>query len=100
MVKILLLVLLIFTVGGVQAKEPKMVTCHLWKYISIMGVQQCWYRGPNGSSATYFPTPLIPKYEYGSAFRQCPKSFECVYKFKKRRPSAKEILDGLKEDFE
>ena len=100
MVKILLLTLLISTVGVVQAKEPKMVTCHLWKYISIMGVQQCWYRGPNGSSATYFPTPLIPKYEYGSAFRQCPKSFECVYKFKKRRPSAKEILDGLKEDFE
>jgi len=76
-----------------------MVTCHLWRYISIMGVQQCWYRGPNGSSATYFPTPLIPKYEYGSAFRQCPKSFECVYKFKKRRPSAKEILEGLQEDF-
>ena len=99
MVKILLVAFLIFIVGGVQAKEPKMVTCHLWKYISIMGVQQCWYRGPNGSSATYFPTPLIPKYEYGSAFRQCPKSFECVYKFKKRRPSAKEILEGLQEDF-
>ena len=99
MVKILLVALLIFTVVGVEAKEPKMVTCHLWRYISIMGVQQCWYRGPNGSSATYFPTPLIPKYEYGSAFRQCPKSFECVYKFKKRRPSAKEILEGLQEDF-
>jgi len=98
-VKTLLVVFLIFIVGGVQAKKPKMVTCHLWRYISIMGVQQCWYRGPNGSSATYFPTPLIPKYEYGSAFRQCPKSFECVYKFKKRRPSAKEILEGLQEDF-
>ena len=99
MVKILLVALLISTVGGVEAKT-RMVTCHLWKYISIMGIQQCWYRGPNGSSATYFPTPLIPKYEYGSAFRQCPKSFEFVYQFKKRRPSAKEILDGLKEDFE
>jgi len=95
LVKLILVLLLVSTVGV----EAKMVKCHLWKYISIMGVQQCWYRGPNGSSATYFPTPLIPKYEYGSAYRQCPKSFECVYDFKKRRPSAKEILDGLKGDF-
>jgi len=39
---------------------------------------------------------LIPKYEYGAAYRQCPQSFECVYDFKKRRPSAQEIIDGLK----
>lgn len=72
--------------------NPEFVTCQLAKRVKIQGEMVCIYRGPNGTLGYHYPS---------YSFSECPKQFSCRYTPNaKRRPTVKEILNGLKEGFE
>ena len=71
---------------------PTYTTCGLAKRTTIQGEMVCIYRGPNGTTGYHYPS---------FSFKECPSTFRCRYTPNaKRRPTVKEIMDGLKEGFE
>ena len=71
---------------------PDYVTCQLAKRTKISGEMVCIYLGPNRTTAYHYPS---------LSYTECPKSFQCRYSPNtKRRPTVKEIMEGLKEGFE
>ena len=72
--------------------SPDYVTCKLAKKTKIQDEMVCIYLGPNRTTAYHYPS---------FSYTECPKSFQCRYSPNtKRRPTVKEIMEGLKEGFE
>ena len=72
--------------------NPEFVTCQLAKRTTIQDEMVCIYRGPNGTTGYHYPS---------YSFTECPRSFLCRYTPNaKRRPTVKEIMEGLREGFE
>tara|TARA_S200000501_G_scaffold55953_2_gene46113 strand:+ start:13012 stop:13272 length:261 start_codon:yes stop_codon:yes gene_type:complete len=72
--------------------NPEYVTCQLARRTKISGEMVCIYLGPNRTTAYHYPS---------FSYTECPKSFQCRYSPNtKRRPTVKEIMEGLKEGFE
>lgn len=71
---------------------PDYVTCQLAKRTKIQGEMVCIYLGPNRTTAYHYPS---------FSYTECPRQFQCRYAPNtKRRPTVKEIMDGLQEGFE
>ena len=72
--------------------NPDFVTCQLAKRTKIQGEMVCIYKGPNNTIGYHYPS---------FSFKECPKQFQCRYSpDTKRRPTVKEIMEGLQGGFE
>jgi|TARA_B100001094_G_scaffold144080_1_gene139577 hypothetical protein len=72
--------------------NPEFVTCQLAKRTKIQGEMVCIYKGPNNTIGYHYPS---------FSFKECPRQFQCRYSPNvKRRPTVKEIMEGLQGGFE
>jgi len=72
--------------------NPEFVTCQLAKRTKIQGEMVCIYKGPNNTIGYHYPS---------FSFKECPRQFQCRFSsYVKRRPTVKEIMEGLQGGFE
>jgi len=85
------LVVLPLVLAGLLS-NPEFVRCHLAKRVKIQGEMVCIYKGPNNTIGYHYPS---------FSFKECPRQFQCRYSPNtKRRPTVKEIMEGLQGGFE
>ena len=72
--------------------NPGFVTFQVAKRTKIQGEMVCIYKGPNNTIGYHYPS---------FSFKECPRQFQCRYSPNvKRRPTVKEIMEGLQGGFE